>query len=257
MNVLEELNIFYNNFSQEKGYIGTTEMGKPIPFLLVKKTPFPRIIVQYSIHAREYITTYLAMQQILHYQKYGKSGSVYFIPAVNLDGIEKVLNGNPLYKANINGVDLNVNFDANWGTGKTNIRYKNFENYIGEKPFSESETIALKNFTLSVMPHATISYHSKGEEVYWEFFQQPNDRKRDEYLAQKLARATGYSLKSTPDSAGGYKDWCIQKLKIPAFTIEVGDDNLTHPIQKKHLPEIFDKNKEVINTLIESLGELI
>ena len=46
-------------------------------------------------------------------------------------------------------------------------------------------------------------------------------------------------------SSGGLKDWCIDKLEIPAITIEVGNDNLKHPIERKYLNEIFQKNKMV------------
>ena len=59
-----------------------------------------------------------------------------------------------------------------------------------------------------------------------------------------MAKVTGYAIKSAPNSAGGYKDWCIEKLKIPALTIEVGNDDLTHPIGEEHLVEIYKQNKK-------------
>ena len=72
-----------------------------------------------------------------------------------------------------------------------------------------------------------------------------------------MAEITGYAIKSTPDSAGGYKDWCIQKLKIPALTIEVGDDSLSHPIKLENLDRIYQENKGVINASVEYLTELL
>ena len=69
-------------------------------------------------------------------------------------------------------------------------------------------------------------------------------------IAKTLAEVTGYTIKSTPNSAGGYKDWCIKTLKIPAFTIEVGSDKLAHPIRYNHLEEIYQKNKKVFYVLI-------
>ena len=253
MNVLEELDDFYRRYSGEKGYIGFTENGKAIPFFAVVKTRAPVVIAQYAIHAREYITTYLALMQTEDFLSRGKRGTVYFIPAVNIDGILKVLSGNTLYKANADGVDLNVNFDARWGEGALNVRERGSENYIGEYPFSAAETRALRDFTLSVMPDATLSYHSKGEEIYWEFFQTGKRRERDLRIAQAVSTSTGYPLKSAGVSAGGYKDWCIEKLGIPALTVEVGNDKLSHPIGKEHAEEIFAANRETIHVLTEIL----
>lgn len=45
-------------------------------------------------------------------------------------------------------------------------------------------------------------------------------------------------MKNTPDSAGGYKDWCVEKLKLPAFTVEVGKDEWKHPLDERVLPSI-------------------
>jgi g-D-glutamyl-meso-diaminopimelate peptidase len=255
MSVLDELSKFYQDYKGEKGYIGSTANGKLIPYFAISKTCFPKLIVQYSIHAREYITTFLAIKQIEQFEKSGTVGTVYFIPAVNIDGIEICLRDNPLYKANANSVDLNVNFDAKWGKGKQNITYKCYQNYIGDCPFSEPESRALRDFTLSVRPDMTVSYHSKGEEIYYEFNQQDEKIKSDYALAKIVADLTGYTIKSTPDSCGGYKDWCIEKLHIPAITIEVGDDNLSHPIGKENLREIYEKNEWVICALTQELWE--
>lgn len=253
MDVLEKLSVFYESWSGEKGYIGCTENGVLIPFFAVRKSAKPVILAQYAIHAREYITTYLAIMQAEEFVAFGKKGTVYFLPAVNIDGIAEVVGGDKTYKANANMVDLNVNFDAKWGEGAKNVREKASENYIGKYPFSENETVALRDFTLSVMPDLTLSYHSKGEEIYWEFFQDERARERDFRIANAVSAVTGYPLKSAGKSAGGYKDWCVEKLKIPALTIEVGSDNLSHPIGEEFAEEIFYKNRDVIKILTEIL----
>ncbi len=252
MDLFCEIESFYKKFNGKKGFIGKTVNGKNIPFFVVEKSCFPKVICQYSIHAREFITSFLALSQIKYFVRNGKVGTVYFIPAVNLDGIEICLNGNPLYKANARGVDLNVNFDAKWGMGEHNKMVKGDKDYIGESPFSEPETKALRDFTLCVKPDITLSYHSKGEEIYYEFGQDEIDKCRDYIYAKVVAKETGYLIKSTPNSAGGYKDWCIEKLNIPALTIEVGSDLLSHPIKECNLPEIYKKNKRVINVITET-----
>lgn len=253
MNALKRLEKFYFDFGGEKGILGYSGEKRPIYYFAVKKTAYPVIIAQYAIHAREYVTTFLALIQIEDFCMRGKRGSVYFIPAANPDGINIALTVNPLYKANAFGVDLNVNFDAEWGKGVKNVRFRGAENFIGEKPFSESETAALRDFTLKVKPSATVSYHTKGEEIYYYFNQSGNALYRDKAIAEKLAAATGYALKTPKGSVGGYKDWCIEKLKIPAFTIEAGADSLSHPIGEEFAKNIFEKNKDVLNILTESL----
>ena len=86
----------------------------------------------------------------------------------------------------------------------------------------------------------------KGEEIYWRFHQPLLRAARDKKLAKRIAEVTGYPLKNTPFSAGGYKDWCVQELKIPAFTIEVGSDDRAHPLGFTELPDIIEKNIDVL-----------
>ena len=253
MDLLNEVENFYNNFDGEKGIIGRTVKGKPIYYMAIKKSNYPKIIVQCSIHAREYITTYLCLKLIKSLPKLIEVGCVYFIPLLNADGVEICLNQFPLYKANANGVDLNVNFDARFGKGEKNVFLSGAENYVGKHPFSEPESKALRDFTYKIKPHLTISYHSKGQEIYYEFHQGKKRLERDLSLAKKVSKICGYKIKSTPFSCGGYKDWCIEKLKIPALTIEVGDDNLTHPIGKSSLTPIYQENKMVLPTAIDWL----
>ena len=253
MDVLKKVERFYENFRGEKGVIGKSVFNNPIYYMAIKKTETPKIILTYSIHAREYITALLSLKQIKRFSMSAKFGTAYFVPLINPDGVQIAQKENPLYKANGRGVDLNVNFDARWGTGEKNAFNSGAENYIGKSPFSEPETMAIRDFTLKITPDLTISYHAKGEEIYWEFFQTEDNRLRDEKIAKLVADITGYAIKSTPNSAGGYKDWCVEKLKIPALTIEVGDDKLTHPIGKKYLRGIYKKNKFVAERSAEFL----
>lgn len=253
MDVLKELSLFYCCFKGEKGNIGKSFFGKDIKYFVVRKTDRPKIIFQYAIHAREYITTYLAFKQINDFVRNGKRGTVYFVPATNPDGIRIALTKNPLWKANGRGVDLNVNFDAHWGKGANNVFETGAENCTGEKPLSERESVALRDFTLAINPDMTVSYHSKGQEIYWYFSQDEERTYRDRNIAEAVSDVTGYPLKFTPNSVGGYKDWCIDLLKIPSITVEVGNDCLNHPLGKENLADIYNENKNVVNLLTEML----
>lgn len=257
MNVFNDVYDFYREFNSEKFSIGNSFFGLPLWCFSVKKTEYPKVIFQYSIHAREFITTYLALEQIKDYIEFGKVGTAYFIPLVNPDGVDIAIRSNHLYKANGRGVDLNVNFDARWGKGRKNKKEKGDSDYIGEKPFSEPETKALRDFTLKIRPNLTVSYHAKGEEIYYEFHQIKPNNIRDKKIALAVAKTTGYKIRKTPFSSGGYKDWCIEKLKIPSLTIEVGDDNLSHPIGLNCLVDIYKKNKGVVNTVMQTLTEIL
>lgn len=156
-----------------------------------------------------------------------------------------------LWKANARGVDLNVNFDAKFGQGRQNVFSPAPENYVGEYPFSEPETRALRDLTLEVEPDLTISYHAKGRLVYWYFGQSGEAKERDRKIAAAAAKTLGYSLGAAfTDSAGGYKDWCVSALGIPALTIETVRDTLAHPLPENALTEAEKlRNFALINTI--------
>ena len=100
-----------------------------------------------------------------------------------------------------------------------------------------------------------MSYHTKGEEIYWYFYQSIRVCSRDKRLAMSLSRATGYPLAYARQSAGGYKDWCVQKLGIPSFTIEAGADEATHPLGQAHLADMIEKNQRAIYELSKEYGD--
>lgn len=248
---------------------GKSVLGKNILATHVGSYDGTQILIQGGIHAREYISSLLMIEQARYLNATGMvtRGGIYFIFLTNPDGAEIVLDGIDSvpcditkqylslanmgfdfskYKANINLVDLNTNFDADWGTGSQNVRCPSTEDFIGFYPNSEREVISLIDFTRQVKPSLTISYHSKGEEIYYGFTgQSEQDINRDRSIGEVLSATTGYPLIFTENSAGGYKDWCIRVLGIPAYTIEVGDINLEHPITEENLPEIFEQNKDV------------
>ncbi|MDY6367889.1 MAG: M14 family zinc carboxypeptidase, partial [Clostridia bacterium] len=250
MDVIQTVYTYANKNTRGRYEIGKSLFGLPLYAFEVKKTAYPKVIVIGGMHAREYITCYLTMYLAQDFIKRGKRGTVYFIPMLNPDGIRKVVDGDSLYKANGRGVDLNVNFDAGWGEGEKNVRVSGPENFIGDKPFSEPETAALRDFTLKLSPDATLSFHSKGQEIYYGF---RGKRESDRILAEKIAEKSGYVVKPTPNSAGGYKDWCVDKLCIPSFTVEVGDDALSHPITKESLKSVIYENAQDIIILTENL----
>ena len=262
MDIYQTVTAFYEGARTEKTVIGKSVFGRNIYALKIGEG-YPVGIAQYAMHGREYITAKLALS---HYVYGVNTGTFWLLPLINpdgallsqigLDSVERTadrkrllrLNGGKedfsLWKATARGVDLNVNFPAKWGTGVKNVRFAGAENYIGKRPFSEAETRALKKFTEKIKPNYTVSYHTKGEEIYWYFYQSARTCPRDKGLAQALATSTGYPLAEAKGSAGGYKDWCIRRFKIPAFTVETGQDCLKHPVKEDGLKDIIEKNEK-------------
>lgn len=256
MNIYEEVEAFYRAFRGEKKIYGESAEGRKLFAVRIGSEEGSVGISQYAIHGREYITALLALA---HARRGVRRGSVWILPLTNPDGallsevgLESAspkrreallrINGSEdfsLWKANAEGIDLNVNFDAKYGMGAENRRFPASEGYIGTSPFCAAETRALREFTLEVSPRYTVSWHTKGEEIYYEFHTPLLRRLRDKKYARVLEKSTGYPLARTRNSAGGYKDWCIEKLGIPAFTVEAGRNSLPHPLGRGALPELL------------------
>lgn len=201
-----------------------------------------QIIVTAAIHARECYTALVVLNQISVFS--ASRGGAYFVPLVNPDGAAFFESGTTFgkallirnahmhksWKANADGIDLNCNFDANFGSGDMQTKSgPAAHGYVGEYPLCAIESRALCDFTLSVMPAATVSYHCMGGELYWQFFQDEKRRERNSMFASAIASHIGVKkVDGELNSAGGYKDYCVQKLKIPAFTIELIKRG-THP----------------------------
>ena len=255
--------------------IGDSVCGNEI--LCVHRGSFcgEQIIVTAAIHARECFTSLVVIEQARVFD--GRDFGAYFIPLVNPDGAAFFERGETfgypfladnsdkrtVWKANADGVDLNCNFDANFGTGEHNRFVRGASDYVGAKPMSAPETRALASFTESVRPSMTVSYHCMGGELYWEFFQTGEARVRDEAIAKAIAARIGVKkVDGDLKSAGGYKDWCVSKLGIPAVTIELiksgehpfGASDFERDIRiNAHLPEYIaqllrrDKWKNIRN----------
>lgn len=237
-------------------YAGKSLYGNPIPMIRLGKPGAGAALIVGTVHAREHITGRLLSELAA---RYSGEYPLDVIPYLNPDGAilategltafalknaERLrllrLNGGStdfsLWKANLRGVDLNVNFDAGWGTGAKNVRVPGSENYIGPHPFSEPETRLIRSLLGSGRYSLAVAYHSKGEEVYWGFGR--NEDYREE--AEEIAALLGYELKRTPDSAGGLKDYWIQETGLAAFTVEVGKDSFPHPYPESELDTLVN-----------------
>ncbi len=250
-------------------YIGSTVLGYGIPLIHIGKDT-PRTLIIGSVHAREYITT-LMLNEVV---KQTDNCSFDYIPMLNIDGVLLSINGInlivdeekkknlfkynnykmdfSLWKANANGVDLNVNFDADWGEGKYNITYPASENYIGKTPASEPETKAVVNLLKKNNYTMVACYHSKGEVIYWGF--ESNFRYYKE--AKAIADQLNYPLMRSDGSAGGIKDYYCTKYNGLGITVEIGKDDLLHPYPLKELPNLVNQHKDSLKLICQTGGKI-
>lgn len=262
----EKYKSFYGVYS-----IGKSLFGREIFAVETPSSGFSTAFLVAGVHAREHITTDLVCRMLDDRLFEGLPFKVTVIPMLNPDGVELCSKGLvslpfeeigrvfeinkknfdfSMWKANGRGVDLNNNFDANFGQNIGSSEYS-ASGYPGKNPESEAESKALADFTRKTLPFITISYHSKGEEIYFNFFQEGSLLERDKMIADCFSKSTGYAIKNPESvSSGGYKDFCVQKMKIPALTIEIGSDLLTHPIQPESLPEIYKRHNFIAKDLL-------
>lgn len=225
-------------------------------------------LIHGGIHAREHITTEIVLELIKFNFKHGLLKNACFVPLVNPDGVELAINGVDsapilrrkellninggsnfsLWKANGRAVDLNLNFDADWGNGAGNVRYKAPKGYIGANPTSESETKALVNLTNSEKFDLTFSFHAKGEELYYGY----NGVDPNPELTKAVSESLGYPAKTTNGSAGGFKDWCVLKKGIAAYTVEFGKDNSTYEGLYQDLDDLLSRALRLMETVAKN-----
>lgn len=93
---------------------------------------------------------------------------------------------------------------------------------MGSAPLAASEARALYTLTRQLMPKTVLRCTRRGRLSTGSIT--ATRRRGPRRLAEKLAAASGYSLDTVPDesSNAGYKDWAIDTLDIPAFTVECG-----------------------------------
>lgn len=197
------------------------------------------------------------------YKKY----TLIVVPEINPDGIEISLKGEEacgaFYKlcknacggdfshwnANARGVDINHNFNAGWALLREKEKNAGIDGaaptrYGGKYPESEPETKAMVRLCRGLDIKRLITFHSQGEEIYWEYGQFTPEKSLLE--AKILAAVSEYTLVKNEGLAsfGGFKDWFCEEFSRPAFTVEIGKGE--NPLPLTQLDDIYERLKELL-----------
>ena len=174
----------------EVGSAGRSVLGKNIPYVRIGRGQ-KEVFYSAAIHANEWITSIILLEFLYEYcaaiqsngtiwgfsaRRLFETVSIYIMPIVNPDGVDLVTGSLPRnsvaytqaqeiaknfpnipfvegWKANIRGVDLNLQFPAGWQNARE-IKYAQGFNrpaprdFVGYGPLTEPESLAIYNFTL-------------------------------------------------------------------------------------------------------------
>ena len=281
---LKDLKSKYNFLKIDS--IGKSILDKDIYVIKLGKGP-KKVLYTAAFHANEWITSVIMMKFIEDYcnsyvldsdlfnfktKEIFENVSIYIVPMVNPDGVNLVTNSIDKFsygymhakkiaskypkilfpsgwKANINGVDLNLQFPAEFQKAKK-IKYSlgftspSPRDFVGFGPLSEPESFSLFNFTTLYNFDLVLAYHSQGKEIYSNFQNYNTPNSID--FAKKLSDVSGYSIAEVPynSSFAGFKDWFIQEYNKLGFTIEVGIGENPLPIEQ--FDEIYNDNLGIL-----------
>ena len=265
--------------------IGKSVMGKPIYALRFGRGE-TQVVYNGAHHANEWITAPLLLmflENLCRAYVYGNglagySGEALYqaveltlVPMVNPDGVDLVtgeLTEGSFYenarrmaaeypdipfpsgwKANIRGVDLNLQSPAGWETAREIKFAQGYtqpgpRDYVGTGPLEAPESREMYQLTQALSPALTLSYHTQGQVIYWKFGDDQPPCSQE--IASSFGRVSGYAVEDTPYASGfaGYKDWFIQDFQRPGYTIEAGLGE--NPLPASQLPEIYRDNVGIL-----------
>lgn len=255
--------------------IGQSVMGKEIPCLKIGKGE-KKLLLSGAYHGLEYLTSAFLVKFLANYtislmtdtpicgynaKELFDKVTLFIVPMVNPDGVDIAVNGlditnefhrrlismvgihsfNHVWQANVNGVDINHNFDANW---QMTVDKPSPTKYGGECAESESETKTITELVRKEKIDMLLAFHSQGKEIYYDFDGMTGVRSLE--IAKKMAQESGYAVCIPEGSAsyGGCKDWFIKEFGKEGFTVEIGLGK--NPLPMKMLDEVYEENARIV-----------
>ena len=253
-----------------------TVFGRKVQALTVG-TGQRKVLFAGAFHANEWITALVLLkfaEQLAAEDDLKAKATVHFVPMVDPDGVDLVVGaateeevalaeklaenypGIPFpdgWKANLLGVDLNLQYPAGWLQAREIKFMQGYtkpgpRDFVGIAPLWEKEARALADYTIRVDPDVVVAYHTQGKEIYWQFEDifVPGARE----LGEVFARVSGYRLAQVAynSSFAGYKDWFIKVFRRPGYTIEAGAGE--NPLPLTDFDEIYKDNVGILRAAI-------
>ena len=251
-----------------------TAFGRPLRTLVIGNGP-RKVVYSAAHHANEWITSLLLLKFAEEFAEAIASGgriggmdagelakvaTVYMVPMVDPDGVDLVVGATrpgtveyelarrladhypdiPFpdgWKANLLGVDLNLQYPAGWLQAREIKFAQGFtkpgpRDYVGRAPLNQLESRAMAGYTEFIDPAIVIAFHTQGKLIFWTF--RDIEVPGAEELGREFAQLSGYTLADVPyeSSFAGYKDWFIRNFRRPGYTIEAGTGRNPLPIEQ-------------------------
>ena len=271
----------------------STAFGRGVRTLVIGNGP-RKVLYTAAHHANEWITSLVLLKFAEDFAAAIESGgqifgtdaaalaertTVYMVPMVDPDGVDLVTGavgeGSPQYaiakhfadnypeipfpsgwKANLLGVDLNLQYPAGWLQAREIKFSQGFtspgpRDYVGKSPLNQAESKALAGYAAFIDPELVLAYHTQGGEIYWQFadYQVPGARE----LGEVFARLSGYTIADVPYNSAfaGFKDWFIKYFRRPGYTIEAGRGE--NPLPLSQFDQIYRDNLGILVTAAAGL----
>lgn len=270
----------------EFGHIGFSVLHQPLHYIKLGRGK-RQLFYCASYHANEWINTPVLMKFLEEFcrayasggtvfgypaQEIFESATIHIVPMVNPDGVDLVtgafaqgsapwLKAKAIgdrypavpfpdgWKANIDGIDLNLQYPAGWEQARESkallgITAPAPRDFVGFAPLTADEAKAVYDFTLEQQFQLILTYHSQGNVIYWKFADFQPEHAYE--IGVEFARVSGYLLEDTPyaSSFAGYKDWFIQQYNRPGYTIETGSG--VNPLPISQFPDIYNANLGIL-----------
>jgi hypothetical protein len=179
---------------------------------------------------------------------------VTIIPVLNPDGLNKVVDVEGRFKSsdvsssqalsvagrfNANEVDLNRNFDCDW---KSTGMWQSKTVSGGTAAFSESESLAVKNYIETSKPKAVIAYYASAGGVYSSSCNNgiSTETKAMNTAYAKASAYPSYSAFNDYATTGDLTNW-LAKINVPAISI----------LLTNHTDTDWSKNQAGITAIIK------
>ena len=259
--------------------LASSAFQRPIRTLVIGNGP-RKVIFTAAHHANEWITALVLLKYAEELcvaitengrvgdtdaQTIADTATIYMVPMVDPDGVDLVVGatepGTVEYeiarrlsenypaipfpdggKANLLGVDLNLQYPAGWLQAREIKFDQGFtrpgpRDYVGRAPLTQLESRALLGYTEFIDPALVLAFHTQGQLIFWTF--RDIEVPGAEELGREFADLSGYTLADVPfeSSFAGYKDWFIQNYRRPGYTIEAGLG--TNPLPIEQFDEMY------------------